>query len=241
MGGEGLKGRVAFQSCPLCAGPHAELRRDDCTTHPLWQDVIGPELVWYFTDEAARVIFAQTQECQQIGYMVEDSRPVCGRLVERVPVKSGTWLDVGFGSGALMFAAEEAGFTVEGVDVRADLADTMDRLGYNVRQGELHHLEPVQRDVISLCDVIEHVPFPGDLLAEARARGRVLLLSCPNAGSMAWRALSGAGENPYWREIEHFHNFTRERLYGLLRETGWEPLSYSVSERYRLGMEIVAE
>jgi hypothetical protein len=30
--------------------------------------------------------------------------------------------------------------------------------------------------------------------------------------------------NPYWAEIEHCHNFSRSRLYALLREMGFEPV-----------------
>ena len=70
--------------------------------------------------------------------------------------------------------------------------------------------------------------------------GGILVISCPNIDSPIWQLITEAGQNPYWGELEHYHNFGRARLYDLLRECGFTPLRYSVSERYRMGMEIVA-
>jgi hypothetical protein len=58
--------------------------------------------------------------------------------------------------------------------------------------------------------------------------------------SMLWKAMDRQRANPYWAEIEHYHNFGRSRLYALLREMGFEPLRYGISERYRAGMEVIA-
>ncbi len=44
---------------------------------------------------------------------------------------------------------------------------------------------------------------------------------------------------PYWMELEHYHNFGRKRLYSLLHDQGFKPVNYSVSQRYRMGMEII--
>ena len=46
--------------------------------------------------------------------------------------------------------------------------------------------------------------------------------------------------NPYWAEPEHCHNFTRERLYTLLRQVGFDPCHYAVNARYVAGMEVIA-
>jgi protein O-GlcNAc transferase len=58
--------------------------------------------------------------------------------------------------------------------------------------------------------------------------------------NMVWRLLHANNVNPYWGEIEHYHNFTRKRLYALLEEHGFQPVNYNVSERYRVCMEVVA-
>lgn len=62
----------------------------------------------------------------------------------------------------------------------------------------------------------------------------------PNSESMLWRALDQTKTNPYWGELEHYHNFSRTRLYQLLEETGFEPVIYGISERYRACMEVIA-
>jgi protein O-GlcNAc transferase len=54
------------------------------------------------------------------------------------------------------------------------------------------------------------------------------------------RLLRANGVNPYWGEIEHFHNFSRRRLYTLLENHGFQPAEYNVSERYHVCMEVIA-
>jgi predicted SAM-dependent methyltransferase len=68
----------------------------------------------------------------------------------------------------------------------------------------------------------------------------ILFLSMPNADAVAWHFLNSQNANPYWGELEHYHNFGRVRLYQLLEENGFEPLRYGISSRYKVCMEIVA-
>jgi 2-polyprenyl-3-methyl-5-hydroxy-6-metoxy-1,4-benzoquinol methylase len=95
-----------------------------------------------------------------------------------------------------------------------------------------------------MADVLEHMPYPKAGLKAAHRLlrpGGVLFVSMPNMDSMVWRALDASGSNPYWGEIEHYHNFTRQRLYALLDEQGFSPVHYDISERYRCCMEVIAE
>lgn len=62
----------------------------------------------------------------------------------------------------------------------------------------------------------------------------------PNSESILWDQMSASRTNPYWSEIEHYHNFSRTRLFALLAQTGFTAVSYGISERYRLCMEVVA-
>jgi protein O-GlcNAc transferase len=94
-----------------------------------------------------------------------------------------------------------------------------------------------------MADVLEHIPFPKVALVAAHklvAQNGVLFFSMPNRDSMVWRLLHANGVNPYWGEIEHYHNFSRRRLYALLKSHGFRPAEYSVSERYRVCMEVIA-
>ena len=66
-------------------------------------------------------------------------------------------------------------------------------------------------------------------------------LSMPNSDCHVWRRLDEQGENPFWGELEHYHNFGRRRLYQLLESQGFEPIRYGVSERYYMCMEVIAK
>ena len=68
----------------------------------------------------------------------------------------------------------------------------------------------------------------------------VSFVAVPSYDCALWRSLDSEKGCPYWRELEHFHNFSRARLYALLEEMGFKPLRFNVSLRYTAGMEIVA-
>ncbi len=252
--------RIPYTACPLCEAKtfHRE-RTDDCTWHPLYRRELPPSMTWlqcdscghgftdgYFTPEAAALVFAKTQISQQLGHEMEGYRPIAARMVETLLpyVSEGSWLDVGFGNGALLFAAQEYGFKPIGVDLRADNVAALAKLGIEAHATELGALKLDKPcAVISLADVLEHMPFPKDGLKAVHgllADGGVALISMPNSESMVWRKLNETNTNPYWGELEHYHNFGRKRLYGLLQEMGFEPLKYGVSERYRACMQVIA-
>src|ERR1700730_18813914 len=94
-----------------------------------------------------------------------------------------------------------------------------------------------------MADVFEHIPIPKVALVAAHrllAQNGVFFLSMPNMDSMVCRLLHANGVNPYSGEIEHYHNFSRSSLYALLKSHGFWPAEYSVSERYRMCMEVIA-
>lgn len=260
--------RIPFHSCPLCRGAKFEpVKTASCTGHALYDPRLPAEIEWvrcddcshvftsgYFDEAALKILHAKTQTSHEPGYDLENQRLVAAEMIDRViaisgpnigPVRAaGSWLDVGFGSGALFATAAEYGFKAAGLDLRVASVHAMRALGYDAVCAPLESVSPDQTfDVISMCDVVEHVPFPALLLNEARKRmsaGGLLLVSMPNTDSFAWRALDFAGANPYWGEIEHYHNFSRDRLERLLTETGFETLNYSVSRRYRACMQVIA-
>ena len=252
--------RVRYACCPLCGGEEIPaILAADCTKHALYQPVLPPVINWhecascghvfaegYFDGAAAEVVFSRTHQNQKVGYDMERQRPVSARMVERVArrVSSGRWLDVGFGNGSLLFAAEEWGFTPVGLDLRKENVETLKSLGYEAHCLSVEELDQEERySVISMADVLEHLPFPKAGLAAARSLlrpGGALFLSMPNMDNMVWRLLHANKVNPYWGEIEHYHNFTRKRLYALLDEHGFQPVEYGVSERYRVCMEVIA-
>jgi SAM-dependent methyltransferase len=215
----------------------------------VWKQCLSCEHVFtegYYTDDAMRVVFARTQGNQTAGNAMEQNRFVSSRMIEKVlPYASGgIWLDVGFGNGSLLFTAQEYGFTPVGADLRADNVAAMNALGIEAYCSDITGLL-LARDcaVISMADVLEHMPYPKRGLLAARKLLRedgILLVSMPNSESVPWRVMTDQGLNPYWGELEHYHNFSRTRLYSLLEEHGFEPVRYGISDRYRLCMEVVA-
>lgn len=254
--------RVLYALCPLCEGEQLmDLRTDDCTRHPLYNADLPATIAWrgcegcghvftdgYFTEEAFRALLTKSNPSQTPGPDTDIHRPTSARIVGRVSQirgeLGGRWLDVGVGNGALLTTAAEFGYEAVGLELRSEVAEELCAFGYDVRAQELGTLESTETfDVISMADVLEHVPFPAHTLGDAWTRmapGALLFISMPNVDTFSWRCMDENGNNPYWSEIEHYHNFSREHLYWLLRRNGFEPCDYAVSERYRAGMEVVA-
>jgi SAM-dependent methyltransferase len=143
-----------------------------------------------------------------------------------------------------LVTAAEFGYEVVGLDLREEGVARMRELGFDARCMNLVDLEAPQGfDVISMADVLEHMPFPKSALLHARKllrRGGALFVSMPNSDCFAWKELDRTKTNPYWGELEHFHNFGRARLHQLLRESGFLPIRYGISQRYLACMEVVA-
>lgn len=200
----------------------------------------------YFRPDIAAAIFSKTMEYQKVGYDVEGQRHVSARMVERVAryIPDGAWMDVGVGNGSLIFTAAEWGYTPVGVDLRQENVEALRKLGFEAYAFDFGQLDQAGRfSVISMADVLEHMPSPSKGLIDAYRLlqpGGALLLSMPNLDSVAWKLLDANRSNPYWGELEHYHNFGRVRLYSLLREHGFTPASYGVSQRYRVCMEVIA-
>lgn len=264
--------RIAYEGCPLCGEKEFDrLARYNCSNHPLYKPSLPALIKWcrcracrhvftdgYFGEEALAVLLSDVQERQQPGGDVETGRNRWAHVVERVAAivpsapqrgfemqtAPGRWLDIGFGDGALLLTAQEWGFDVLGIDLRADNVDALNALGVPARCVALEQLDaPGGFDVVSMADVLEHMPFPGQALKHVHrllAERGIVYVSMPNADSASWRALDREGKNPYWVEIEHYHNFTRERLQTLLHDSGMAPVWYGVSNRYRCGMELIA-
>lgn len=253
--------QIPYVACPLCESSKISFFKEQiCEGHPSYDKRLPTSLRWvrcedckhvftegYWTAPALDIVFSRTQPNQQVGVNFEAERLVSARMVQRVAsfIDGGAWLDVGFGNGSLLFTADEFGYEAVGCDLRAEGVDRLERIGLEAYRADIADLGgPDGRfSVISMADVLEHMPFPKIGLAAARRLlrpGGVLFTSMPNMDAFAWHALDRIKSNPYWGEIEHYHNFGRLRLYALLKECGFNPVQYAVSERYRVCMEIIS-
>lgn len=202
----------------------------------------------YFNRAAEALVFAATPPDQEPGDNIEQQRmrwaEVVDRVTARIDAAPGRWLDVGFGDASLIFTAAEWGYQPLGIDLRATSVAKLRALGFEARCCDLLALqERAAFQVVSLADVIEHLPFPRQALEHASSllapRG-LLFVSTPNIDTQVWRALDARRANPYWAELEHYHCFSRGRLYLLLHECGFEALHYAASTRFRCGMDVIA-
>ncbi len=258
-----MEARIAYEACPLCdCRESVEVHVASVTGYPLYKPGLPPEMRWvrcgqcdhvfvdgYFTPGALRLLFSESHPGQSPGQDIESSRYVSARIVESVSALragvGGRWLDVGFGNGSLLTTAAELGWDVAGLDLREEGVLAMRAAGFEAHAvpfEEYRGAEPF--DVISMADVLEHMPFPRRALTHAHdllREGGLLFLSMPNSDSFLWDTLTKNGVNPYWAELEHLHNFGRKRLFALLHEHGFTPRRCGVSVRYRACIEVVAE
>lgn len=251
---------TAYSACPLCSSTNFHhIRTADCTQHPRYATGLSPTMSWnqckgcahvfrsgYYTDEALKIVFRGTNDNQVVGYDIEQQRVISAQMIEKVlPYQSsGAWLDIGFGNGSLLFTAQEYGFTPIGLDLRQQSVDQLQRFGITAVCMDITKVDLNPKvSVISMADVLEHMPYPKDGLAAAHrqlADKGVLFISLPNMSAPVWKALDANQANPYWGELEHYHNFGRARLYALLAECGFTPVRYGISQRYRACMEVIA-
>jgi protein O-GlcNAc transferase len=260
---ETVHARIAYEACPLCdAIGSTPVLAAEVSGKPDYKPGFPPTISWlkcgacnhvytdgYFRPESLAVLFADSPpETRPPGKNAETQRDVWAKVLDSVGAQrtslGGRWLDVGFGDGALMATAAEYGYEVSGLDLRTQNVEIMRNYGFDAQTLDLGDYRPGELlDVISMADVLEHMPFPKVALRRARELlrpGGLLFVSMPNADSFVWSMLTRKQANPYWLEVEHYHNFSRTRLYGLLDECGFVPVRYGISQRYRACMEVIA-
>lgn len=147
----------------------------------------------------------------------------------------GSLLDVGCNIGVFMKAAREAGFAVTGVEMNSSCAAYgREKFGLDIRHASLEGAAFPEGafDVVTMYDVLEHVPDPLIFLSVARRAlkpGGLLAVQSPNLNSfMAWLLR----ENWNWLTTpDHLYHFTPGALERLLGAHGfsvrmvrtWEP------------------
>ncbi len=148
--------------------------------------------------------------------------------------RSGQLLDVGCHVGTFLTLAEQAGFDVAGVEPSrwgAEIART--RINGNVHCGAIEDapLPEGGYDVITLWDVIEHLPDPAlDIRAihSALRPGGVFVISTMDVESLFARAF---GRRWPWYMQMHLVYFSRQTLCEMLRREGFQIAEVSTHVR----------
>jgi cyclopropane fatty-acyl-phospholipid synthase-like methyltransferase len=147
-------------------------------------------------------------------------------------------LDVGAYIGVFVEVAQAAGWDATGVEPSSWAVEVAQRRGVRVRQGtqDSPWLDGQSFDVITMWDVIEHVPNPSAELARAYALlkpGGVIAVHTMDVDSLAARVM---GERWPWLMDMHIHYFSPRTLGQMLQQHGFEVAWSGAQGRYlRLG------
>ncbi|MDD4888970.1 MAG: methyltransferase domain-containing protein [Phycisphaerae bacterium] len=156
---------------------------------------------------------------------IRSSPPRAYRLIRRdgPAVRGLRALDVGCAFGGLVYWLSQGGAAAMGIDVSADAVRFgREKLGLDLRCGTLETLDEPDGsfDLVTLVDVIEHVP---DLAAALRRLARLLkpgglaIVHTPNFGAFAAVGLRYKGLH---LNLEHLLYFDRETLERAFAEVG---------------------
>lgn len=140
----------------------------------------------------------------------------------------GTLLDVGCGTGEVLLAARDRGWTTQGVDPVADSVEiAVSERGLDVRHGFLEDSGLPERsyDVVSAFHVLEHlddgVAFLR-LLARWTKPGGYVVIEVPN-----WRSMNRRRHGGDWMHLrprEHIAHYTPATLRATIERAGLAPI-----------------
>lgn len=260
-----------FPTCPLCEGASVPLGFADCTKQELWHAPLPTAIEWmrcpscdhvhkrhYWTAEGMTEVFrnASTKPIADAPEVHDALRITWSSVVEKAIERIGgyanllsrphrpAWVDVGCGDGSLVLTAADYGFAAVGLDTRSDAVKRIQELGFNAMQHDFMTLKfEIVVDVLSMMDVLDHTPYPKEMLRKAGQilrPGGLIVIGMPDRMSSSWKAMDAARTNDYWSQLERYHNFSRDRIIELLCSSEFEMIDFALSGRQHAHMELYA-
>jgi len=237
---------IEVDRCQLCGSADRRVRFHDGPCHVV--ECAGCGLVYVtprLQGEALRAVYDEgywkSSNPKQRGYADYASESALylktfGKrmaLVRRHLPQKARILDVGCAAGYFLRVAQREGHDVHGVEMSAAIAGEAQKAlgGERVHVGTLDEAitakghEPASFDLVTLWDVIEHVPDPQSLLRTIRGLirpGGKLLLETQNVASR-WARLLGRRWH-HFKHDEHLYHFTPATIRRLLADCGFETL-----------------
>jgi SAM-dependent methyltransferase len=185
-------------------------------------------------------VLAQAYEVAESGDYIDEEagqRETARRALDRIEAhatKTGAILDLGCWVGFLLSEANNRGWECKGVEPsRFGSQYARERLGLDVVTADLFDapLPAGHFDAVTMGDVIEHLPEPGDALGRIRellAPGGVVWLAIPDAGSRLARAMG----KRWWSVLPtHVQYFTRGSISTLLTRSGFDVLEVDTTPK----------
>ena len=150
-------------------------------------------------------------------------------IVRRHAPRAGRVLDVGCAAGFFLSVMREEGWDVTGVEpsdaIRARAEELLGRERVHGGRLEDAHFPAGSFDLVTMWDVIEHLPDPASVLAEVRrvlAPGGRLLLETQNVTSLAARLLGRRWQ--HYKHAEHLYHFEPRTIAAALERAGFAVL-----------------
>ena len=160
-------------------------------------------------------------------------------LIEKY--KDGTrLLDIGCGEGFFLFNASRSGYNAKGIELSRDAVGyARGEFGLDVEEGYFGESKFSENcfDVVTLWQVLEHVPYPLQVLKEVRRilrTGGLLAVSTPDIGGIPAKIL----RRRWWniRKL-HLNQFTTKTLMSMLNNARFKDISSaSYKESINLSM-----
>lgn len=150
-------------------------------------------------------------------------------------------LDIGCAQGFFLFSASKAGYTTKGIEISQDAAVYAIReFGLDVEAKPFEELRFPENhfDVVTLWQVLEHVPYPLMTLKEVHRilkPGGLVVASTPNIEGIPAKIL-----RKRWWDIKrlHLNQFTTKTLADILQNAGFKNMS-AVSYRGFVSLSIL--
>lgn len=186
---------------------------------------------------------SNTQSLFGYDLYIEEKEDVVNTFKRRLEViekykKKGKILDIGCATGFFLELAKSRGWDVYGNDVSKFACEyARKKLGLkNIVHGGLTKVKfkDGMFDVVTIFDVIEHLPDPKKALKVINRllkKDGLLVLITPNSGSLAAKILGKRWEE-FRRAREHIYFFSTKTLSEMLQKTGFTVLKTESAGRY---------
>ncbi len=253
--------RLREADCPLCGGARARhlvtargcevVRCLNCGLVFVWPQPAADELAGIYANEDYH---AEVDEAERRGTFARRLR----RIEELAPER-GRVLDVGCSKGHFLEAAQERGWQAVGVELNPRAVEAAKARGLDARLGDLasQAFEPESFHLVTLFDVLEHVPDPRALLAECRRvlrPGGLLVVTTPDVGGLVPRLtwwLFGVALGAWGHPTPpgHLVEFSRRTLRQALAAAGFQvirqrsehiPFAYSAGKLENAIVDVLA-